>query len=206
MSHQAYPLQWPEGRQRKSPHFRKDALFGTTLRSGYKQKLTVAEAISRVQSELDVIGGRYPVISSNLEIRLDGFPRSGQPEPNDPGVCLYFELQGKPTAMPCDTYTRVADNIAAIAAHIEATRKIERHGVASVSEMFAGFQSLPAPGRADSQQWWKVLHVSAEATSDEIRTAYRQRAAILHPDKPGGSAAAMAELNAARDEALRIKQ
>jgi phenylpropionate dioxygenase-like ring-hydroxylating dioxygenase large terminal subunit len=37
--------------------------------------------------------------------------------------------------MPCDRYTRVADNIAAIAAHIDATRAIERHGVDDCADL-----------------------------------------------------------------------
>lgn len=41
----------------------------------------------------------------------------------------------------------------------------------------------------------------SNATEDEIEAAYRQRAKIVHPDV-GGSDAAMAELNAARQEAL----
>lgn len=200
---QAYPLQWPQGRPRKHPSHRKRAKFGKADHRGWKQGLSIADALRRLQGELDMIGGRYPVVSSNVEVRLDGLPRSGQRDPEDPGVCVYFDLNGKPMAMPCDTYDRVADNIAAIAAHMEATRKIERHGVASVSEMFAGFEALPAPGKADSQQWWVVLGLDPQSASvADVKASYRRLAAERHPDKPGGSQAAMAELNLARDQAL----
>lgn len=205
MSVSAYPLQWPAGRSRKTS--RKRATFGKKVHNGRWQEtkdLTVADALGRLQDELDRISARQPIVSTNLETRLDGLPRSGQAEPRDPGVALYFQLDGQPHCMPCDTYDRVADNIAAIAKHIEATRAIDRFGVASVREMFTGFQALPAPGAADSQLWWKVLRVEPDATEVEVQVAYRRRASDLHPDKPGGSAAAMAELNAARDEALRI--
>jgi hypothetical protein len=200
---QAYPLQWPQGRPRKHPGNRKRAKFGKTGSRGWKENLSVADALRRVQGELDMIGARYPVVSSNVELRLDGLPRSGQRDPDDPGVCVYFDLNGKPMAMPCDTYDRVADNIAAIAAHMEATRKIERHGVASVSEMFAGFEALPAPGQAASQQWWVVLGLDrTTATVADVKAAYRRLAAERHPDKPSGSEGAMAELNVARDQGL----
>lgn len=198
---QAYPLKWPAGRPRKDSRLRKRAAFGKAGRGGWKEELSVADGLGRLQRELNMIGARHVVLSSNVELRLDGFPRSGQREPDDPGVCLYFDLSGKPTAMPCDTYDRVADNIAAIAAHIEATRKIERYGVSSVSEMFAGFQALPAPGHASARQWWQVLGVPVDASLDQIKTAYRARAKECHSDH-GGSDSLMAELNAARDAAL----
>ena len=46
---------------------------------------------------------------------------------------LYFHLKKQPYAMACDRYTTVADNLAAIAAHIDAVRAIERHGDRKIS-------------------------------------------------------------------------
>lgn len=200
----AYPLQWPQGRPRKPAGSRKRASFGKKINNGQHQYLTVADALERLQDELDRIGARYPVISTNLEPRLDGRPRSGQAEPKDgPGVALYFDLAGKPHCMPCDTYDRVADNIAAIAKHIEATRAIERYGVATMSEMFAGFTALPAPG---AKRTWR--QVFGFGPSEPISAAYlndrfRAKSKGAHPDAQGGSVEAMAELNQARAEALK---
>ncbi|WP_029002800.1 J domain-containing protein [Azorhizobium doebereinerae] len=200
----AYPLSWPAGRPRRAPSQRKTGKFNKIAnpdeRWKIKRSLSVADAVKRLQGEIDRIGGCLPVISSNVELRQDGLPRSGAKEPIDPGVCLYFQLAGRPHAMPCDTYEKVADNIAAIAAHIEATRAIERHGVASISEMFAGFTALPAPGA--TRPWWEVLNVSRSATRGEIDAAYRAKARTAHSDA-GGSDAAMSELNVARDTALK---
>lgn len=205
MSVSAYPLQWPAGRPRKSAAQRKRAAFNKKQHNGRwneTKSLTVADALGRLQDELDRIGARYPVVSTNLETRLDGLPRSGQAEPHDPGVALYFDLKGKPHCMPCDTYDRVADNIAAIAKHIEATRAIDRFGVATVSEMFAGFAALPAPG--SKRPWREVLgfHGVQLPNKSEIDRAWKDLAKKKHPDA-GGSGSAMAELNQARDEALR---
>lgn len=207
MSVSAYPLQWPAGRPRKDQ--RKRAAFGKRVNNGKwdeTKDLTVADAISRLQGEIDRLGARYPVVSSNLEPRLDGLPRSGQSEPRDPGVALYFDLNGKPHCMPCDTYDRVADNIAAIAKHIEATRAIDRFGVATVSEMFAGFAALPAPGA--KRPWVEVLGLveGEKITRTVIESQYRFLASKRHPDTPTGSHQQMAELNVARDEALKAVQ
>lgn len=202
----AYPLQWPQGRPRKSAGGRKRASFGKKVNNGRYQEtkdLTVADALGRLQDELDRIGARYPVVSTNLEPRLDGRPRSGQAEPRDPGVALYFDLAGKPHCMPCDTYDRVADNIAAIAKHIEATRAIERYGVANMSEMFAGFTALPAPGAKRS--WREVFGFgpSEPISKTYLHDRFRAKSKTAHPDADGGSTEAMAELNQARADALK---
>ena len=44
---------------------------------------------------------------------------------------------------------------------------------------------------------YQVLQVSPDASGDEIRTAYRERAREAHPDREGGSTSAMAAVNAA---------
>jgi len=44
---------------------------------------------------------------------------------------------------------------------------------------------------------YDVLGVSPTASTEEIRAQYRAEARRRHPDLPGGSAAAMAEVNAA---------
>lgn len=192
----AFPLQWPSGWNRARA--RQAASFGTTSRSrqGFKQQLTVAEARERLSDQLDMLRARYVTLSSNMELRLDGQPRSGLPEPTDPGVACYFDLDGKPTVLACDKWNRVADNIAAIAKHIEALRGMDRWGVGSAAQAFAGYQALPEP-----EQWWQVLGVAQNATRSDIVVAYRGKARTAHPDT-GGSDAAMARLNAARDAGL----
>lgn len=123
-------------------------------------------------------------------------PRSGQPEPTDPGAAVYFKLKGKPRCLACDKWARVADNIAALAQHIDALRRIERYGVGTMEQAFAGYAALP-PSPSD---WWIVLGVPQEATDAQIDDAYRQLARKSHPDA-GGSHSEMARINAARDAA-----
>jgi hypothetical protein len=193
----AYPLTWPKGKARTPSSHRKDGKFRHN--GSY---MTNASAADRVENELDRLGAVYALISSNVEVTLSGRPRSGQRAPEDPGVCVYFQLRGKPYAMACDRYRTVADNLAAIAAHIDATRAIARHGVASAEETLQAFQALPSPGAVHARQWWDVLGVPMRPAMSEVDAAYRRLAATRHPDA-GGSEAAMAELNAARDAARK---
>lgn len=197
----AFPLKWPQSKPRTHPDKRRYPVFRSARNGQGLRPVTVAVAIERLERELDLLKARYPVVSTNLERRLNGLPWSGQPDPRDPGVAVYFELAGKPHCLPCDTYQTVAANIAAIAAHIEAARSIERYGVASISEMFAGFLSLPSP---DMMDWRRVLQLHREGAinSAKVEEAYRRLARERHPDH-GGSDAMMAELNEARSAARR---
>ena len=208
MTATAYPLSWPIGWKRTAANYRSTARFSRARRQNYNGKLefarplTINEAVDRLQAELDRIGARQVVLSSNLELRLDGQPRSGQREPSDPGAAIYWTTADKQNrALAIDIYDRVADNIAALAATIEAMRAIERHGGAVVMERaYTGFTALPAPTERD---WQAVLELQAllTPTRDDVEKAYRRLASLRHPDK-GGSNEGMAELNRARDEAL----
>lgn len=189
---QRYPLAWPPGKARTNSWHRKSGTFKADGRY-----ITSDAALARIDYELERIGGKNPLVSSHVELRLDGRPRMDRAAPSDPGVCLYFDLKGQPYALACDAYTSVPQNLAAIAAHLEATRAIARHGVATAAEMFTAFVALPQPKR-----WWEVLGVSSNAGIGDVETAWRRLAALHHPDR-GGSHASIAEINAARDEARR---
>ena len=188
---EAYPLTWPQGWPRKQSYQRSRAKFSTSGRV-----LSVMDGIQRVLLELERLGVKRDdlVISTDIPTRLDGLPRSDR-SVADPGVAVYWR-KGKDTrCMAIDRYDRVADNLAAIAATLEAMRAIERHGGAEILDRaFTGFVALPAP-----EQWWQVLGVAENATGEEIDAAWRRLAARHHPDR-GGDNAQMARINAARDQ------
>lgn len=191
----AYPLAWPEGWKRNQPSQRTGSRFGRASRHEYGtykigRKLTINEAVDRVRGEIQRIARTDDVvISTNLELRLDGLPRSGQSEPADPGAAVYWRdprIDGWPTrCMAIDRYDRVADNLAAIAATLEAMRSIERHGGAEILDrVFTGFAALPSPG-ADSSPWFDVLQCRRDSSVDVVRAQYRRLRADRHPDRGG---------------------
>lgn len=207
---ESFPLQWPVGWRRMQAQDRTRARFavgkGGWVESRYVAagRVTVAGGIERVLLELDRMGfGREDVVvSTNVPTRLDGLPRSAAREPADPGAAIYWSWRkGRVMQMRCmavDRYDRVADNLAAIAATLEAMRAIERHGGAEILDRaFTGFIALPAP-----EQWFQVLGVGANASREEIEAAYRRLAMSHHPDRRGGDGSQMARINAARDEGL----
>lgn len=197
----AYPVDWPVGRPRTESWKRKPALFN----SGGKA-LLFDQAVARLAQQVQAVTPRGHssrmlelTLSTNFELRADGRPRRDRGTPSDPGVAFFFELDGKPHLLACDRWDTIAGNIAAIAAHIEALRGQERWGVATLHEAFAGHVALPAP-----EQWWQVLGLTAAAPVELIQRRYRELARRAHPDT-GGSEAAMARLNAARDEGLKAR-
>jgi hypothetical protein len=206
----AYPLQWPTGWPRTAASALQRGRFGTRKKSAGSSwatmaNLTVAQARDRVLDELERMGIHHQnvVISTNLELRRDGFPRSDRRAPADPGAAVYWQARnGDRRVMAIDQYHKVEDNLAAIAATLDAMRAIERHGGARVLERaFTGFTALPAPAAAKN---WREVFGFAQATQvsrELLRDRYRKLASARHPDRPGGSDVAMSELNVALAEA-----
>lgn len=208
MSIEAYPLQWPEGwpraRVRKSANFGKTETrygeAGGSWRS--KSDLSVADAVKRVQYELQRLGVNVKddsIISTNLKLNLAGIPRGDQGEPGDPGAAVYFQKKNGPMrVIAIDVYRRVRDNLAAIAATLEAMRAIDRHGGAQILERaFTGFAALAPP---DWKKPWRQVFGVKPDWSGDISALYREKARNRHPDA-GGSDTLMAELNVAYEEA-----
>lgn len=206
---EAYPLCWPQGWKRTPAGARTRARFsrGERQSSGVpgasswvrRKELTIADGTERVLRVLDQMGyNRSVVISSNLMLRNDGLPRSGQRAPDDPGVAVYWGNGAQARCIAVDQYDRVADNLAAIAATLEAMRAIERHGGAAILERaFTGFVALPAP-----ESWWQVLGLSGpSAERHDIEQAHRRLIMQHHPDR-GGDAEQAARINRARDQGL----
>lgn len=205
---QAYPLQWPPGWRRADRYARKSAKFGKVgigvdgfTGSAYRRprELTISDGVDRILDELHRMGVAQAdiAVSTNVPVGRDGFPLSKSRVPEDPGVAVYWNKGKTSRCMAVDQYDRVADNLAAIAATLDAMRAIERHGGAAILDRaFIGFAALPAP-----EQWFTVLGTSSHATKDEIEEAFRRKAMQAHPDR-GGNSDDMARINQARDDGL----
>jgi len=188
-----FPLEWPLGWRRAKS--RRYGLFKAD-----KRTINVEQATYRLEAQLDRLGAKHATLSTNVSLNLRGIPR-GDERPSDPGVAVYFSFNGKATVLACDSYYMVADNIAAIAAHVDALRRIDRYGVGTIEQALAGYKALPADTAAD---WRAVLgfEKGSRPTIDVLTTAYHDWAKQKHPDVTKDDGAAMAHLNRARDYAL----
>jgi hypothetical protein len=193
-----YPLAWPE----TMPRFK-------GARDSGQFRTTLGGAIANVQDSLRRFASdsgkplANVVISSNVTL--------GVSKPDDPGVAVWFTWDGLSVCIPVDRYSKVESNLQAIHHIIEARRTELRHGtLALVRATFTGFTALPPPGGARKRSWREVLGLESPGypnapvvpTVDKINEAYKRLAKTRHPDN-GGSDEAMAELNAARADALK---
>ena len=204
---QRYPLAWPIGWPRTPAPKRRAGAFSEKeeriasdgRRFSRSKAVTMPTAVDRLERQLEVLGGQDPTLSTNVRLNLRGLPY-GNEQPMDPGAAVYFRFKAKATVLACDTYQRLADNIAALAAHIDALRRIDRYGVGSLEQALAGYRALPA----DSAANWRTVfgfdpdeRVSAEA----LNSRFKEQARDAHPDR-GGTDEGMAHLNRAREFAL----
>jgi hypothetical protein len=204
MVYHANQVPWPVGKPRTSD--RKFGKFKTQERP-----LNISLAAERVERAVRAFtpSGKnlrtkelWMYADAELGARLRFL--SNQRPGRDPAVVVRFDLDGKEYVIATDRFTDAAQNLGGIAAYIESVRAQERYGIFEVEDML-GFAALPAPSSAVRRHWTDVLGLESNAAIPTIQAQYRKLAAKCHPDA-GGSAEAMAELNDARDEALKEKR
>lgn len=188
-----YPLTWPEGWPRTR--------YPDPAGNKFGDNNTVYKASNGLYHNLALMGVEDIQLSSDMQLRLDGMPRSGQRMPDDAGVAVYFTRAGEKLVIACDLYMHIEDNIRAIALIVESMRRIERYGGDKMMKRaFTGFTAIEGPDAIRKEDWWQVLGVPPHSDREAAETSYRNLARKAHPDA-GGSDAAMARLNKAIQEA-----
>jgi len=191
MAVEAYPLYWPEGRTRSKSH---------VSNPGFKMPLAAAR--DTLLAELQRLGAKKIIISTNIPLRNDGLFRADIGNAPDPGVAVYFEHKAKPMCFACDKYGHVRENVRAIALTIEALRGIERWGSSDMMERaFRGFTAIPE--RA-GEYWRDVFGFDKDqkVTEADIEREFKRLAHVAHPDK-GGTLEQWQLLNNARMNARK---
>ena len=171
-----------------------DARFVKKQHAGYPSgrsytrnaELSIADGVSRVRAELRRMGVLDDdlVISSDLQLRPDGFPKSSQREPDDPGVAVYWIDAGESRCMAIDRYDRIADNLAAVAATLDAMRHRTAWWRRNPQRAFTGFTALPS----SAESWWGILGVELERAPHRDRFGVPAPAQRDAPDKGGDAA------------------
>lgn len=192
---EAYPLQWPIAWPR-TPESKREW--------GNLNKMSANKARKDLMTQLDLMGAKNIVISTNVAIRKDGLPYAGQ-RVNDPGVVLYFKRNNVDVCIPCDRWMAVDANLRAIGKTVDAIRGIERWGAGDlVDAAFSGITSKALPANVivtpyQSRAWYEVLEVAQTASPEIVRAAYKQKALKTHPDH-GGTDEAFREVQKALKE------
>jgi hypothetical protein len=199
----AYPLQWPDGWPRTPEHHIQDGRSrfarGRDSKTYNRIYWTFSEARDRLTKELEQLGAKQIVVSSNFKLnryQVASASETGK-RPDDQGIAVYFLLNGEQLAMARDAFSRAEENMRSLTLAIEAMRQLDRHGGPSMTRRaFTGFAALPPP-----KTCWQILDIQPTRRVDIIQAAFRGLAMDHHPDK-GGEAIDMAALVKARDEAI----
>lgn len=171
----AFPLYWPDGRNRTAPTDKKWAKFDTQF----------AKTRDELVREVRRLGGTDMILSTNVPLNRDGLPHANFKTPVDNGVAVYFTRKNKQLCFACDCWTKTTDNLHAIALTIAALRGIARWGTGDMMEAaFRGFAALPE--RAESS-WQDVLGVAINASYEQVKEAHRILVKKHHPDVGGDS-------------------
>lgn len=124
------------------------------------------------------------------DVRLDGMLRANAAV-GFPGVVVSFESRHGPLSYATDAYDHWQANVRAIALSLQALRAVDRYGVSTSGEQYAGWRAIES-GRpagfasADEAVRWlrEVTGVTDPAVSSQ--PLLRRAAAMWHPDRNNG--------------------
>lgn len=102
--------------------------------------------IDLLEREARQIGARRVVVELALreaDLRLDGKPYANA-KTDHPGVTVALDSRHGPLKYTADKFATWQENLRAIALGLEALRKVDRYGMTSRGEQYAGWKALPA--------------------------------------------------------------
>lgn len=149
------------------------------------------QTIDLLERECRLLGARSVVVELAIQesdLRLDGQPYAGT-KPRHPGVTVAFESTHGPLKYTADKFATWTENLRAIALGLEALRKVDRYGMTSRGEQYAGWKALPAGDSPDLVRGRELIEQYGDLTA-----AYK----ATHPDT-GGNADDFRAVIAARD-------
>jgi hypothetical protein len=111
---------------------------------GWDASLDSLEAeIERLDGEDLVIG----VVCDPSQVGISGnLKAGGRTAVRHPGVEVSFEAGGRRLTFHTDAYGTLVQNVRAVAAGLEALRAVDRYGITSTAEQYAGFAAITAGG------------------------------------------------------------
>lgn len=145
--------------------------------------LPVADAVNRVAEESVYLNAETMFLWGDIMVGKGGRVLATQKPKPLPMALLVLLIGGKRHSFPSSSYDSLAGNLAAVAAHLNAVRGIERWGVGTVEQMMEGFKELPPKG--DVPHWAEVLGVARWDTDEYVRMRWQELVLENHPDKGG---------------------
>ena len=191
-------LDWPAEFERTDPEDRKP------YPGGFRVSRSVA--FQNVLDELQTWDGV-------TDVQLDSGAEHQKRNPNkpyarssfdDPGVVVRFTKDGEQMAAACDQWDNPRDNAQDLYHYLHETRMQEQRGTVTAESEYeklrrpSGDGSEPTVAEAPAHA---ILGVDRNASDDEIKQAFRERAKETHADQ-GGSSEAFKRVKRAKEEML----
>ena len=156
----------------------------STFRTSWDQSLRKLEdEVSRIEGDDVVIG----IVAAPSAISFSGALKS-RADITYPGAEVSFDLPGRGRVVfHTDAYKSLHANLHAIALGLEALRAVDRHGITSSAEQYAGFTQI-GPGGGDADRGAELVRAAGG-----IPAALKKH----HPDH-GGNARDLADVQAFR--------
>ena len=158
-----------------------------------------SDILKLLEKETSMLSARRIVIEVDVPergIRMDGTLRADA-RAASPAVRVSFESKFGPLIYATDRFrsrNRLDDwqhNVYAIALSLEALRRVDRYGISSRGEQYAGWKAIgTAPAPLNFEQALHVIAAVLNADPEEVRAdmrpAVRRARALTHPDANGG--------------------
>jgi hypothetical protein len=190
-------LNWPAEFERTPPEDREPYSGGF--------RVTRSTAFQNVLDELATWDGV-------TDVQLDSGAEHQKRNPNkpyarasfdDPGVVVRFTKDGEQMAAACDRWDNPRDNAQDLYHYLHETRMQEQRGTVTAESEYEKLR-LPSgdeDATAADPPPHAVLGVDRDASAEEVRAAFRERAKETHADA-GGSSEAFKRVKRAKEELL----
>lgn len=158
------------------------------FRSGWDDALDLLETEIAAKGGTDVVIG---IVCDEGQISMSGALKAGsRTAVRHPGAEVSFELpDGRRLVFHTDAYGDLRQNLRAIGKGLEALRAVDRYGITSTDEQYAGFQQLTAGG-PDASRGARLV---------ELHGSVAKALKVTHPDH-GGDAGQFADVQAYRQQ------
>ena len=148
------------------------------------------KTLADLERELELVEGSeviIGVVTDDSQFRLDGTLKAGfKVRHSGAEVSLDTPKRGR-LVFHTDAFPSLQENLRAISLGLTALRAIERYGITSTDEQYAGFAAL-GPGGPDPSRGARLV---------EIHGSVAKALKVTHPDH-GGDAAEFADVQAYR--------
>jgi hypothetical protein len=165
-------------------------------RSAFQANM-LTKTLALLRREGGQLGAARVVVECDGPIRGDGQP--AVTKLRSPAIRVFIDSRHGPLRYDVDSYAHWEDNLRAVALALEALRAVDRYGVTTRGEQYAGWKALP-PGQVALGSGVNMsrdvalkivadesgVPVAEDSPAELLALLIRKAKAQAHPDRHGG--------------------